>query len=690
MLSADDVLNIDASGPTRDPAEKALRLKLFLLTAERHYARIEALGHKRLAAIWKHAVEKALAGDFQWVFALMTAKTVPVPFEEFATSHEFFGDQMDVWPTLMPSLLEANADVLAGEAPTHESYLGGATGTGKTARAHLTTAYQMYCLSCFQHPQRIWGLTTATPIVFLLQSVSTTITKRVIYKPLRQMFLAMPYAKKHITHNDRVEAQLDLHGNIQLVPALASVQSMVGTAVIGGIFDEINFMSVIDNSKQVPGLAGLGGHFDQANIVHSNVTRRRKSRFAGAGPSFGVLSFISSTRYKGDFLDRRMQEATDNEEAFVQVCRDKQFEVNPKMAGIAERFRFLVGTDTYPPRVLRDEEREGEHYPEGAQVENIPMPYYQDFIRNPEEASRDVIGVASLSITPFISQRHKIIDAIQRGKEAQITNWVAKPDVELDFDGMPQWNEEVLAALPTHIKDRDWHIHVDLSRTQDRCGIAGTSISDMRDAVLGTGDDRYIERMPVFETGFTCSIKPSQMNPIDVPEIRKWLVQLKTRYGINVVSITFDGFDSNESIRILIQTGIYSGVISVDKTMEPYLYMRDAIYSGRLDMHDHEHLRLEMVHLEHLVHKGKVDHPPKGSKDVSDALCGSIFAASKGRNLRGEIGVHTSEGERLSSRSKKSRRRTQRRLHTGDPRVSAPAPDESEDGAQDYSDYGVD
>jgi hypothetical protein len=37
----------------------------------------------------------------------------------------------------------------------------------------------------------------------------------------------------------------------------------------------------------------------------------------------------------------------------------------------------------------------------------------------------------------------------------------------------------------------------------------------------------------------------------------------------------------------------------------------------------------ELVNLERNVNNGKVDHPPGESKDKADAVCGSVFTASK-------------------------------------------------------------
>jgi hypothetical protein len=105
------------------------------------------------------------------------------------------------------------------------------------------------------------------------------------------------------------QSELVLDNNVHIVPALASLQSMVGQAIAGAIIDEINFMSIVEDSKQVAGNYGMGGHYDQADIVFSNITRRRSRSFTTRGVSIGCICAPSSTRYKGDYIDRKMAEA---------------------------------------------------------------------------------------------------------------------------------------------------------------------------------------------------------------------------------------------------------------------------------------------------------------------------------------------------------------------------------------------
>lgn len=641
----------------------------WLRKAERMYAVAEGFGEKRRAKIIHHAIVQMIDHDNAgFMHALSRMKRTPWTIEEFMDSREFLGSGtdsslMDIWPALKEDVKLLNPDVMAGENPVSEALLGGATGTGKSVTAQVTTLNQALLMTCFKEPQRLFKLSITTQAMFLLMSVSLTVTKRAIYTPMRQIFEAMPYVRKNVTYDRYKESEIVMDGNIVIAPALASIQAMVGQAVAGGAIDEINFFSIVENSKMTMGPAGQGGRWDQAEEVYSTLSRRKKGRFPSTmGMSFGVLVVSSSTRYEGDFLDRRIDQVREFEEEGVLTLRHKQYEVQPQEKYRQHRpIRVLVGSDTYPTRILRgleegDEgfEREGVDYPENAQVEIVPGLYKPDFQKDPENALRDIIGIATKAIKPFFSQRHKIVAAVLAGRTAGLKQMVVKQDVDLIEDGMPQIDE---ANLP---RDRDTPraIHVDLSKTKDRCGIAMAKIVGWQDVIETDHAGREIVvTMPKYAVELAVSIQPHVMKPLDISDVRNWIVQLSEFYGFNIDSVTYDGFQSAESISLLRKAGVRAQLISMDTTPEPYEYLRRCIYDDRLLLADNEILRGELISLEWTKDMAKVDHPPKGSKDISDAVAGAIFALSQKRSTRSQTAFASGEHkERVKVRRNLSER----------------------------------
>lgn len=63
---------------------------------------------------------------------------------------------------------------------------------------------------------------------------------------------------------------------------------------------------------------------------------------------------------------------------------------------------------------------------------------------------------------------------------------------------------------------------------------------------------------------------------------------------------------------------------------KPYQYLRSAIYEQRIRLFNKcDLLTKEAISLVRNNNTGKVDHEESGSKDQIDALCGSVFEASK-------------------------------------------------------------
>lgn len=609
---------------------------------------------RRPAALYHHALTMlhAETPNSGYLSALEDMKYFPVTIDEFIESEDFLSCDPDfkVWPTLRDDIRRVNADIWTGEKKIIESFDGGATGTGKTHIAMITQLYQLYLINCFEKPVRLWPtLSSKTPLVFMFQSVQESITKRVIYEPFRATFTDMPFVRKHFKWNRDKDSTLEFPDtNVLVVPALASLQKMVGQAIISSILDEVNFMSVVQESKQIIGNRGQGGLYDQAEIVYNNIARRRKSRFETPGPEPGVISVLSSTRYLGDFMDRRIREIEELQEDGVHVMRRKQYEAQPG-ANVGQKIRVIVGSIEYGTRILKDDEVAGRHYPVTATVLEVPIKYRTQFIRDPEGALRDVCGIATDVISPFITQRHKIIECIMRGSKLGLKPWVHKPDVELALDGMPQIIEE---NLPLDRK-RPRFVHVDLSISGDRCGIA--IIKVMGQTAITDEDTGITEYLPHYclEQGIT--IQPNQANEIDIAEVRKFIIRLKEYYKINIHTVSYDGFQSKESLQLLRKAGIFSWQVSMDESMEPYELLKAAIYSDRFDCQDHELLKVELAGLEINAKKKKIDHPPNGSKDLADAVAGALYSANQNRTVRSKSDVVTSSGEQAGTEHERSR-----------------------------------
>lgn len=479
----------------------------------------------------------------------------------------------------------------------------GNTGTGKTSICMVSVLYTAHILGCLKQPQSVYGLPKATAIVIPIMAAKPHVTKKVVYRPLRKLMEDIPWFQSHMKMDPQVESEIDLkEKNVRIVVGGADEDSILGEAVIGGIIDEINFMNVVLRSKKAEVTSGRAGVYDQAKNIYETMTRRKKGRFITKGPCVGVIFASSSTRYKGDFTDKRKEHIDRVGEKGVYIYNKKQYEVWPQDRYSGKTFRLLVGNDTLSDtRVLE----EGEKVPEGALVYDVPVEYEDDFRKNPHDALRDVLGLSTTSIAPFIKRRFTVLECIKRGEEEGLQSFLEKDNVELGRDGMPLVKRGHYCANPS----RPRYVHIDLSLSQDRCGIAMLRFDGLRKVERDGG---MIEMLPECSVELACSIAPDANSEIQIAEVRMWVKQLRDVYGYPIKVVTYDGTMSVESRQQWKKEGAKTGYVSVDRTSVPYKQLRDGISDGRVKMFEQPVLVQELFDLEYDGDKDKIDHPVNG------------------------------------------------------------------------------
>jgi hypothetical protein len=104
--------------------------------------------------------------------------------------------------------------------------------------------------------------------------------------------------------------------------------------------------------------------------------------------------------------------------------------------------------------------------------------------------------------------------------------------------------------------------------------------------------------------------------------------------------VSFDRWQSFDIQNELKAVGIRTDTVSVAK--KHYEDMAMLIYEERLVMPSIDLLYEELTELK-IMRNNKVDHPRKKSKDLADAVCGSVFGAISytPKNINQEVEIHT-------------------------------------------------
>ncbi len=573
----------------------------------------------------------------------------PVSIEEFLDSEDFLAaTDLDIWPQVREAIIDINKDWWKGpDYAKQEALLMGATSTGKSEIAKVTMAYHVHLLHCLRQPQLVYGLPSSTSIVFVIQAAKPHVTKRILYTPLRVYIEAMPWFQKYARPTKHIEAEMFFTDkNIRVVQGGSDADAILGEAIIGGAVDEVNFMQVVEQSKRAEvSEGGRGGRYDQAQNLHDTLTRRRKGRFMYNGPQIGIITLSSSTRYRNDFTDRRKEQIEDNDIKTAYIFNKAQYEVWPQDRYSGEKFRLLIENEAAADvRILKPEE----HAHEDATVIEIPIEYKENFELDSAGALRDIVGRSVKSINPFLRRREKVNEAVIAGQEMGLESFLVKDNVILGLEGMPLVTRGHYCQTPS--KPR--YIHIDLSATGDRCGIAMVRFDGFQDMIRQSGET---EVLPIATCEMAVTILPNHSAEIDIGEVRSWVRQLKRTYGYPIRGITYDGWNSLESRQQWKKQGMRTGLQSVDRSSVPYKNLRDAIYDGRLRIYFQDILVDELISLEYDEKKDRVEHPPKGSKDVADALCGAywlLLGRSKTWETYAEVGEREDLGDRYEGEAR--------------------------------------
>lgn len=229
----------------------------------------------------------------------------------------------------------------------------------------------------------------------------------------------------------------------------------------------------------------------------------------------------------------------------------------------------------------------------------IPIEYKKAFKRDPTRAMRDLGAQPSKSLESYYPDPQIVERNADRGREDP---W----DIELN---------KFKDTFKPEMMPRPRYIHIDLAQKKDACGLA----MGREDGVaVVNGENRikvYIDLM--------IQIKAQPGKEILFSEVRQLIYDIRDR-GFPIAKVSYDGWQSIDSIQILNQQNILAEVLSIDRTIEPHETLKSCIQDNRISYFFHQVFVDEVQGLE-LVKGEKIDHPPKGSKDVVDSVAGVAF-----------------------------------------------------------------
>lgn len=354
-----------------------------------------------------------------------------------------------------------------------------------------------------------------------------------------------------------------------------------------------------------------------------------KTRFTNRGKNPTLLCLASSKRSEKSFLEVHTKKKMETDKDNLLVVDEPVWNVRPSSEYSGEVFSVAQGNKFLASEVIPEGSELKSYIDKGYKILSVPIEYKANFLEDIDRALCDYAGVSSSDLTKYISGIR-----LQAVKKAQLSNGFTKDIIEVG--NSPEDNLQYsdffdLSRIPADLKTKPLYIHLDMSLTGDRTGIAGVWIKGKKPTVEGQPKSKDL----FYTLAFAVGIQAPRGYQVSMEKNRNFIRWLKEQ-GFRIRGISCDSFQSADLIQQLKSEKFNCKVISVDrvnneKICEPYQYLKSTIYEERIEMFDSELLTTELLGLEKNSN-GRVDHPDEGrsgSKDLSDGLCGAVWNASQ-------------------------------------------------------------
>ena len=504
-------------------------------------------------------------------------------------------------------------------SPYNEVIFSGSIGSGKTTCGLAGLMYDLCKLTFLSNPQGKFKLLDSTVILFALMNATVKLSEDVIFSQFTEWTERSPYFRSLA---NKAHDGSTLFPNRIGVLAGSRFEQTMGRAIISLLLDEANFQHVVKN---------------QAYDTYNSVKARIESRFLGRGGQVPAhMWLISSKSDDTGWLQGHIDKSRDIDTSLIveypiwEVLKCKQI-----YSGV--KFKVFIGDKARDPFIIeRPDQVIG--LPDACIID-VPIEYKQNFINDIFRSLQDLAGTGTWSFRNFIS-------SVELIEEAQVRpNPVSKDVITLDFFDQNQRLIDYLCYADMDVDSRPRFLHIDIGLRNDKTGIACTRFDGYVN--LKRFDPRtgltMSSREPIYYTDFVMCVEPRPGHEVPLYKLKALITDLRKR-EYPIAKITVDGYQSANLRQDLELLGFETEEISVDKKKDAYIHMKNVILESRLNGVRHRVLDGELKNL--VDTDKKIDHKKNGSKDVSDALCGSMWVAYTNMEQFGNV---MSSSEYLSS-----------------------------------------
>ncbi len=552
--------------------------------------------------------------DFLEALADNHFEETPVDVKTFVESPDYLGQpplsesQYDIVQAMSQIYRKEDLQRIMGEKEGSEYYdkytkneiiLQLGKGSGKDFTSTVACAYIVYKLLCLKDPARYFGKPSGDAIDLINVAINAQQAKNVFFKGFTTKIEKSPwFAGKY----EAKVSSISFNKSVTVYSGHSEKESHEGLNLLLAVLDEISGFATELQSGNEQGKT--------ADNIYKAFRGSVDSRF----PDLGKVVLLSFPRFNGDFISERYDSVIAEKEIITKTHR---FIINPLLPEDSADNWFEISWDydeikSYKyPGVFALKRATWEVNPT-RKVDDFKIAFMTDL----GDAMMRFACVPTYASDAFFKQADKVracmsirnpLDSFRRF-EANF-----KPDPE-----------------------KTYYVHADLAQKHDKCAVA---IAHVEKWVNVQVIKDYEQISPVVVVDAVAWWEPKVEGPVNLSEVKQWIQNLR-RLGFNIGLVTFDRWQSFDIQNELQAVGMRTETVSVAK--KHYEDMAMLVYEERLVMPSIELLFEELTELK-ITKTDKVDHPRKLSKDLADAVCGSIFGAisytPRDQNL--EVEIHT-------------------------------------------------
>jgi hypothetical protein len=552
---------------------------------------------------------KAQLRELDWL------KNNPEFSERPASITEFLGaNYLNIEKNVRPGLRKVLIEIFGDEsnpysiAAFQEAMMTGAIGIGKTTFASIVLPYMVHWVLCIKDPQAFFNLMPGSRIAFMMMSTSEDQAREVIFADVVARIKHSAWFKKWPQDPAFKNQMRWPEKDIWIVPGDSSETTFEGYNILGGVLDEM------DSHRVTP-------KADYAENGYNTISNRITSRFQDRG----LLILIGQMKKSSGFAARKYEAFQEEETAYTSrmtIWESFGWDKYLKPDGTRDSFWFDRRRKVEIPVLMAT-------IMDNPDFMEIPNLYKKQFVNDPDKALKDLAGIPPVVGNPFIGMVYKLDTATEKWHQRFGINTSPVLPI-LDTAQFAPW---------FRAKDglkRVVHVDIAYSSKGDALGLAMGHVRELKEI-----ED---EERPVIVFDFLLRMRPLPGREIILGDVRKVIYQLRDELGFKIKKVTYDGFQSTDSLQQLRKQRFNVDHLSMDKSLLPYQDLRDAIYEERIEFPkymtlmkhgDTRQVEIAYQELTQLIDTGrKVDHPEGGSKDVADAMAGVVSILAGDRQFR--------------------------------------------------------